>query len=474
MTSSNLADPPSGSRQPDWRIPDWLSIPSLEVFLGHPVQELSWTDIETFCADHARENQFLEFKGEDYNDLADFAGDVAAMANAAGGLIIIGVSERDECANWITAVPLTAVTERRLRGCLIERVRPVLDGITVGTISSPTDSGEGVVLVLVPPGPDSPYTATSGKRNAWPVREGAQTRHMSEWEIASRYRARFSTDHTQETRMTTVANEGLRHLVRDSQVWLALAAVPRVGGRWEPDRDGCREWVIHQQDQTLPGMKMSASTGRVTRGRRRVVMSNSRSGPSTDSHLELHSDGSSFAAVVVGYPGSQVLGLDRLPGGAGAEAISFDVTSLELWVLHFVQLLGLHAVQAAATGDLLIRAQLVAGTKPDESVFESGVPSATYPLVATEGRAAGHGYLLWGSHLIQAPTPLDAWMPIAATSRREELIKTAAELSTELIAECGQLPTTPLLRPDGTVSKDLTQDRSSAAVIRTWAGDLAT
>ena len=96
----NALTPPAVAR-PDWVLPTWLRIPRLEAVIGCGLGELDWATLQGLADRGVEEDLSIEFKATDYDGAVDDGEkrafeapkDVAAFANASGGLIVIGMSE---------------------------------------------------------------------------------------------------------------------------------------------------------------------------------------------------------------------------------------------------------------------------------------------------------------------------------------------------------------------------------------------
>lgn len=62
------------------------------MFFGKPLKEVSYQDVLDFCATKTKENEVLDYK-EDFPTKLQKT--IAAFANTYGGIIIIGVGEKD-------------------------------------------------------------------------------------------------------------------------------------------------------------------------------------------------------------------------------------------------------------------------------------------------------------------------------------------------------------------------------------------
>ena len=108
----------------------------------------------------------VEFKREPYrmgqdSQKFELAKDVSALANAGGGVIVIGVlAERgDEVAlDVVTEVPLVArgaVDEQQYDGTVSDRIYPRLNQLHVRFYPSQADGERGLVAIDVPPQQES-------------------------------------------------------------------------------------------------------------------------------------------------------------------------------------------------------------------------------------------------------------------------------------------------------------------------------
>jgi len=117
-------------------------------------------DFEPFVGE--REDLELEFKGEPYQvereaERFELAKDVCALANGAGGVIVIGVrtERREESpldeATRIRAFRRELVDTARYEALIAERVYPALQGLRVEFKPNSVDGERGLVVVDVPP-----------------------------------------------------------------------------------------------------------------------------------------------------------------------------------------------------------------------------------------------------------------------------------------------------------------------------------
>ena len=157
----------------------------------------------------------------------DFPKDVAAFANAGGGTIVYGVEEGDMAAEKRVSVgDCTEADVRTMISVAASHIHPPVLGLRVHRLDS---SSKHAVVVVVPPSLDRPHMILCDhQRFGAPLRNGADTRWMSERELAERYRQRFAEQRN--------ANDALDQLYDDAAAWPDLrdrawgiaAARPRI------------------------------------------------------------------------------------------------------------------------------------------------------------------------------------------------------------------------------------------------------
>ncbi len=105
--------------------------PRLEAIFGTELVDLTEEHIGRALGAGVEEAQDLDFKREMYGgsdrDKRDLATDVAAIANANGGLLIIGIDEEDGRAAGSNPVPLTEREAMRLESIVASNVFPYVE-----------------------------------------------------------------------------------------------------------------------------------------------------------------------------------------------------------------------------------------------------------------------------------------------------------------------------------------------------------
>jgi len=168
--------------------------------------------------------------------------------------------------------------------------------------------------VVVPPSPLAPHAATGQRGDSrrplhWFVRDGADTRPVSELEIADRYRTRFRGADDQQTRRDRVTAEGREALGRSELLWLWASSVPHAPIPAVLDaqavRDATRWWQTDYRFAS-PLDRSLHTDGRPYAGPGRTVFTglpwrddDDPTDPSGGAYVELHADGSAFAATPI-------------------------------------------------------------------------------------------------------------------------------------------------------------------------------
>src|SRR4051794_2079982 len=110
----------------------------LVALLGVPLDQVEEQHLAQFVEAGVREDTDLDFKQETYgtSDSAkrELAGDIAAMANDRGGMVIIGIRDEADVAVELTPEELPDGEEARIRQIAATNITPYLD-FTVRVVS---------------------------------------------------------------------------------------------------------------------------------------------------------------------------------------------------------------------------------------------------------------------------------------------------------------------------------------------------
>ncbi|MEV0684729.1 ATP-binding protein [Nocardia sp. NPDC050378] len=342
------------------------SFPRLTALFGAPVDALTYTHLADAVARQIPEAEDLDFKQTLYEKTTEgkqeLAKDVSALANAGGGVIILGIAEQNSVAAALTPVLLPPKEIERMQQICHYQIRPFLPGARVRQVADPVDPSTGFYVISVPRSADAPHAVIRGGNDngdgtllSYALRDGQVTRYLAEAEIARRYRDRFTSRAELRASLNLVHDEGLSHINRHTeQPWLTLAAYPsapgtqRLGGSADivATAEEVKEWAA--ADPPLPGQFFPDYVEAFPGVRRAVVTTaQSYSTAHNEAFAELLFNGSGFVATPI-----EPLGR----ADDWADQIAQDVLEINLHAM--VSLLSNHASQVGAGGDFEFRAQL--------------------------------------------------------------------------------------------------------------------
>jgi len=282
----------------------------LRALLGVCLDEVDRPALERLIASGVDEDFDLDYKQCLYptNDhgRVELAKDVTAMTER-GSIIVLGLAERTSTSvARLVDVNLGDAEAARMRQVIASCVAPMPE---VDFIRVAADAQLGQWLIVVPASPFLPHAMSVPGKNGlhYFTRNGSTTRELSESEVADRYRRRFAAGATTAARAREVFDQGAARLTRSGKTWLAMALVPDRPGivdisRVDLERHRC--WSENWQTSAPQSGVNFAAMRAQTVGFRRLIVSQQMQyhGVSEQGHCELHGDGSSFLAQVIGRP----------------------------------------------------------------------------------------------------------------------------------------------------------------------------
>lgn len=156
----------------------------------------------------------------------DFPKDIAAMANAGGGIIVYGVEEVQKSAtSRVDIGSLDEGHERALRKAAIVAATPPIFGLDIVKLER---EGQNAVVVIVPASADGPHLVYRNDLFGAPLRVDADTIWMTERDLESAYRARFNERRYSEEALDALYVETSAGRDIDHRAWLIAVARPRM------------------------------------------------------------------------------------------------------------------------------------------------------------------------------------------------------------------------------------------------------
>jgi hypothetical protein len=205
----------------------------LESLFGTTVDQVTAEHIESLVENAVTEDFDLDFKRDLYERTdqkrRDLAGDVAAMANSAGGVIILGVDDEDGRAAAAPGVPLTDEETRRMHQVVASLVAP-MPTIEINVVSQHGSNTSGFYIIAVPRSRSAPHAVLVNDALRFPRRNGTTTRYLSEPEVALAYRDRQAGAADQRHRLDQICDDATRRVNHDDNPWLLVALIPDLAG----------------------------------------------------------------------------------------------------------------------------------------------------------------------------------------------------------------------------------------------------
>jgi hypothetical protein len=317
-----------------------------------------------------REDEDLDFKEEPYGrggeDSKELAADIASMANTKGGLIVIGISEESNLATDLSPIELPSEEEDlRIHQVAASLIFPRPE-IRIWIIPS-IEREKGYLAIAVPFSPLRPHAVRHGDRLRYVVRSGPGKRALTESEVADAYHSRFLDSETDVRHLKSIHEDGLTQLDRSARPWLVLSFVPSSRGHMEIRKgvpESLASWAQGLRETVPPPSWFHEVPLRGSTRMRCITLTDSRIGSPLASwfYAELYTDGSGFAAGVIGWERETKLfdfsdfeNRNEVP----ESLYVIDDERLALGTADLLLLLGSHAIENAGTwGAAAVQAEI--------------------------------------------------------------------------------------------------------------------
>ncbi|MFE5549582.1 helix-turn-helix domain-containing protein [Streptomyces sp. NPDC056534] len=429
----------------------------LEGLFGAPLGEVSYAQIAAAVGtDTLSESYDLEFKGELYggNDKArrDLAGDLAALANTAGGALLLGVTE-DEQAR-AAALPGVELGDRevlRIRSIVADLVHP-LPTFDVRQIEDPSTPGHGILLIAVPRSPGAPHGVLVNEGFRYPRRNGASITYLTEAEVSAGYQDRFARRQARHDDLIRYERDLTSRLDTSDQTYVVVTLVPDLSGDFTLDTKTLRGFRQDTLNKDLLVIPRGAYTRYATVGSRRLI-AHGGDNPATARWLacELHQSGAdAFAAIAANR--TDLASPGQVDENTTASRIEDEDLVLAVW--SGLRLLARHARdRAAAGGTATVRATIV---------------PVTTDLPAELRQPRGFGGTLGAYQVSDPPEATSVFDIDDLAEDGPGLIAATSTLAAGLIQHFGY-PETLQMTTDGTIRTKYWSVQRYAANVQKWA-----
>ncbi|MCX5256719.1 putative DNA binding domain-containing protein [Streptomyces canus] len=442
----------------------------LEGLLGARLNDVNYSSIAELIGNtDAAEGEDLDYKRAHYasgdQGREELAKDVAAFANHTGGLLILGMAEAKGVPSLVCDVDLDDSRLRHIQQVVAKNTAPPVPYEAI-PVHNPDAPGTGFLLLAVPRSPYAPHAVTtpttrpSREALRYPRRGGSQTEWLTETDVATAYRARYTAAAERDRRLDDVERELADAIYRRTTPHLIVTLVPEQAGDMVIDSERFSRYQKDLQATQLYLGQGNSNFGRVTVGPRRLVVTEGGSRYST--RAELHRDGS--AAIAIGLTGR--IHVNEYEDVEMHTAELGDVVYPLLCALPF---LASHARDRAGTSGLAhVRAALVSdiAAHPTQNILDPDQPSSVPFRVDRLDPATGRPQPLTPEFYPYAVADAGALLDDLADLDRGLLQATAA-LADELLQAYGY-PETGLITRNGHLHPSQFTQRNSGAVEK-WA-----
>jgi hypothetical protein len=333
----------------------------LERLLGDRLEDVTHAQITTLVTNAVGEAYDLDFKGELYGqsdkDKKSLAIDVAAMANTAGGVILLGIVEDAQArASSAPGVAVNDAEVNRIRQIVASQVAP-LPTFDVLQVDDPGHAGHGYLMIAVPRSPSQPHAVVVNDALRFPKRNGTTTTYLSEPQVADAYAARLASIANRRDELDRQETEFVSRLDHMERTFVVLTLVPDLPGDFRVDArtaSAFKKEVVNTNplvlDRGVQWQQVSVATQRLT-----AWGELNGTGPTKSLACELHESGAGCFGVAV----------DELVEGRTVSHINDESAVNAVW--SGLRFLARHARdRSAAGGNASVRATIwpVSGAIP--------------------------------------------------------------------------------------------------------------
>lgn len=189
-----------------------------------PFKDITQEDINRLITDNERESLYLEYK--ETLKLDDIAVDVCAMANAQGGYIVIGISEKTDnpdgegYPDQIKPIVDARCQEIRLRDKVKDSIDPQIPGFQLRLV----EVADGfVILAEIPNSMMKPHFVAHSKYRPFPLRISRATSYWTMGDVRAHILSRADPDFQVMKRIDELVQGGINQKsLAPHEIFLAL------------------------------------------------------------------------------------------------------------------------------------------------------------------------------------------------------------------------------------------------------------
>lgn len=388
----------------------------LRTLLGCAVGEATYAQYQTLIRNpSAVESTDLDYKGEQYGKGTEGAGelakDVAALANASGGTLILGL--REDRATSIPVLtnpePLTDRLRKNYRETLVLRLDPPVECDIHFIAVDPEDPApKGLVVISVPPSARAPHAVvgTSDLRDGtlrFPYRNDNHTAHMNLAQVKRAIAASTSLAVGRHDVLIAADHEVSDHPGGVVGEKLVLVLTPDLPGAMPIDSESLQRLAREGRALELPFYDQPAF-GSFGVGPRRFIAAESDHRPRYVAHF--HADGTVAWAVEGPTTGaSTIRSTEPEPAWHSDHVVQAVLVHLHHAAVHAT-------THAGASGTATARMVLDVGNSPACGLARTGSWGPQVYSPAAQQYASGQAGLLLdaaaegGTGLVQAAASL--------------------------------------------------------------------
>lgn len=140
---------------------------------------LNLESINNLINEKIKESLNLDYKRElDEHNNNEIAKDISAFANASGGKIIYGISEKDGLPSSINWIESKGVKEK-IEDIILNHIQPELKGYEIYSIENPDNHSQAIFIVEIPESSDAPHMAN----HRYYIRRNFKSEYMEDSEV---------------------------------------------------------------------------------------------------------------------------------------------------------------------------------------------------------------------------------------------------------------------------------------------------